>query len=248
MACNPCDSRRGFLHRTARLGLAAAGMSTLTSEALADMLATPRLTEGPFYPDRMPLDTDNDLVIVGDSISPALGQITHLSGRVLSKAGEPLRNAVVEVWQVDHNGAYLHTADRNARRDANFQGYGRFLTDAAGRYYFRTIKPTPYPGRTPHIHVAVSLSGRRVLTSQFFTAGERQNQRDGIYRSLSDEERRLVTLNYQPLEESKIGELMAEGDLVIGRTPAEDEQGRFPGVVAAREAGSRRGAPGGRAE
>lgn len=231
-------SRRLFLRNTARLGAAAAGLAGLPSGALADLLATPRMTEGPFYPDSLPLDTDNDLLIVNDAIDHAVGEITHLSGRALSAAGEPLRNAVIEIWQVDNHGVYLHSGSNGAgNRDKNFQGYGRFLTDSQGRYYFRTIKPVPYPGRTPHIHVGVSQNGHRVLTTQFFVKGEPQNQRDGILRSLTDAQRDSVVVDFRPLEGSKLGELTAECDLVLGRTPAENEEGKFPGVVARPEFG-----------
>src|SRR5215204_5234283 len=128
------STRRNFLARSV-LGGAAIAFATPGAFAEA-LLRTPRQTEGPFYPDHLPLDTDNDLIIVNDSITPAVGKITHLSGRLLDSKGEPIRNAVVEIWQVDGNGVYLHTASRNARRDANFQGFGRFLTGSTGDYYF----------------------------------------------------------------------------------------------------------------
>lgn len=151
----PFVRRREFLSLSARTA-AAATLATTPAAVLADLLATPRLTEGPFYPDKLPLDTDNDLLIVNEATAHGLGEITHLSGRVLSRAGEPIRGAVVEIWQCDSEGAYLHSrGESREARDANFQGYGRFLTDSSGAYYFRTIKPVPYPGRTPHIHFAV---------------------------------------------------------------------------------------------
>src|SRR5262249_54776532 len=116
------------------------------------LIQTPRQTEGPFYPNKMPLDTDNDLLIINDAITPAVGTITHLSGRILDNHGQPIRSALVEIWQCDNNGAYLHTGTGNAdKRDTNFQGFGRFMTGSTGEYFFRTIKPVPYPGRTPHI-------------------------------------------------------------------------------------------------
>ena len=80
-----------------------------------ELIRTPRQTEGPFYPDHLPLDTDNDLIIVNDSLTPASGEITHLSGRILDGRGDPIRNALVEIWQVDNNGVYLHSA-RQARQ------------------------------------------------------------------------------------------------------------------------------------
>ena len=68
----------------------------------AELGKTPRMTEGPFYPDKLPLDTDNDLLIVNDDITPAIGEVTLLSGRILDAHGEPIRNALVEIWQADN--------------------------------------------------------------------------------------------------------------------------------------------------
>lgn len=233
--------RRRFLSTAGAWGASVTGAAMLPSEVLAELLASPQMTEGPFYPDRLPLDTDNDLLVINESTVHALGEITHLSGKVLSRAGEPLRNAVVEIWQADQNGAYLHSRTNNAdRRDSNFQGYGRFLTDSTGRYQFRTIKPVPYPGRTPHIHVAVSQSGHRTLTTQLFVPGEAQNARDGIYQRLSAPEQELVTMRFQSVTDSPRVEHLATCDLVIGRTPAEGDDGQFPGVMA-RPEGDRRG-------
>lgn len=189
---------------------------------MAEQLAqTPRMTEGPFYPDRLPLDTDNDLLVLNDALTPAVGQITHLTGRILDSTGKPVRNAVVEIWQVDGNGVYLHSrSGGQANRDANFQGFGRFLTGSTGEYYFRTVKPVPYPGRTPHIHYAVNQNGRRRLATQLFIAGEKQNEGDGLYRRIGDKQK-LVTTEFRPMEDSKLGELEASFDIVLGLTPAE---------------------------
>ena len=185
-----------------------------------ELTRTAALTEGPFYPDHLPLDTDNDLLVINDSINPAVGEVTYLGGRVLTQAGSPVRNALVEIWQVDHNGAYLHTGTSNAdRRDKNFQGYGRFLTDGEGRYFFRTVKPVPYPGRTPHIHFAVSRGDKRILTTQLLIAGEKQNERDGVFRNLRDEQsRKSLLAEFNPLAGSKIGELAVNWDIVLGVT------------------------------
>src|SRR5262249_26865860 len=147
--------------------------------------------EGPFYPDRLPLDTDNDLLIINNSITPAVGEITHLSGRILSVNGSPVRNAQVEIWQVDNNGAYLHSDSSNReRRDANFQGFGRCLTSSNGEYYFRTVKPVPYPGRTPHIHFKVKVRGRPDFITQLYVRGEERNARDGILNAIRDQRAR----------------------------------------------------------
>ena len=212
-------TRRGLL----RGGLALRAAALFTPGVFAEELVrTPSMTEGPFYPDRLPLDTDNDLLIVNNSITPAVGEITHLSGRVLDIHGEPVRDATVEIWQVDNRGVYLHSGSEGGqRRDANFQGFGRCVTNAQGEYRFRTIKPVPYPGRTPHIHVKVKRGDREVLTTQFFVNGHAQNRGDGILRGLRTPiERELVLVDFVPLRDSRIGELSARFDIVIGATPS----------------------------
>jgi protocatechuate 3,4-dioxygenase beta subunit len=187
----------------------------LFAERLA---ATPRLTEGPYYPDHLPLDRDNDLVIVDNRITPAVGAITHLSGRVLDSSGDPVKDATIEIWQVDNNGVYLNTRDRkHAMRDTNFQGYGTFTTASAGDYRFRTIKPVPYDDRCPHIHVRVNRGGREVLTTQIFVAGHELNKQDMVLGGLRDPyDRELVTTEFKPIAKSDIGELAARFDIVLG--------------------------------
>src|SRR5690349_22789289 len=184
------QSRRVFLS-TLTLGAAAFTTRGLFAD---ELFRTPRQTEGPFYPDKLPLDTDNDLLIINDGITPAVGEVTHLTGKILDARGNPVRNALVEIWQCDNKGVYIHTEDSSRReRDKNFQGFGRFLTGSRGEYYFRTIKPVPYPGRTPHIHVKVKKDGRELLTTQLFINGHPQNRTDGVFAGIRDPfERQLV--------------------------------------------------------
>jgi protocatechuate 3,4-dioxygenase beta subunit len=214
----PPEDRRRFLARVGCVTLFFAAPGAF-AEALVH---TPRQTEGPFYPDKLPLDTDNDLIILNDSLTPASGAITWLSGRILDAKGDPLRNATVEIWQCDAQGVYLHgNSNDAARRDAHFQGFGRFLTVASGEYLFRTIKPVPYPGRTPHIHFAVKLKGREKFTTQCYIAGEPQNERDGVLRGIRDAKaRESVIVPFTPLKNSAAGELAARFDIVLGFTPA----------------------------
>src|SRR5438094_6381169 len=110
---HPDLTRRNFLRS---LGVGAA-LFTVPGAFAEELMRTPRQTEGPFYPDHLPLDTDNDLIIVNDALTPAAGEITHLSGRILDARGAPIRNALVEIWQVDNNGVYLHSGDKHAKRD-----------------------------------------------------------------------------------------------------------------------------------
>jgi protocatechuate 3,4-dioxygenase beta subunit len=211
------SSRRRFLQN---FTLGAAGLWVPGAFA-EDLLLTPKQTEGPFYPVDLPLDTDNDLIILNDGLTPALGNVTHLSGRVTDVKGEPIRNALVEIWQVDHEGVYLHKgSDRTDKRDKNFQGFGRFLTGSTGEYYFRTIKPVPYPGRTPHIHVAVKMKGREKWTTQCYIKGEPQNDTDGVLRGIKDEKQRAsVIVDFAPIPNVKTGELAARFDIIMGFTP-----------------------------
>ena len=212
----PDLTRRRFL----RSLTAGAAFFTVPGAFAAELLRTPSQTEGPFYPDHLPLDTDNDLIIVNDTLTPAVGEITHLNGRILDSRGDPIRNALVEIWQVDNNGVYLHSGDKHASRDKNFQGFGRFLTGSTGEYYFRTIKPVLYPGRTRHIHFAIKMKGHDKWTTQCYVKGEPQNERDGIYKSIADPKaRESVTIDFTPIKNSRAGELAAKFDLVLGFTP-----------------------------
>jgi protocatechuate 3,4-dioxygenase, beta subunit len=211
---------------------------------------TARMTEGPFYPDRLPLDTDNDLLIINDALTPAVGEITHLTGRILTASGDPVRNAFVEIWQVDHEASYLHTGGRQEQFDANFQGYGRFLSDSTGRYYFRTIKPVPYTlnntFRAPHIHMALSRGGRRILTTQLHVRGHADNERDPLLRQIRDsQDVETVLADFAPLPGSRIGELSATFDLVVGATLQELEDTSPTGGLARPERMGGRGGRGG---
>ncbi|MBI3469583.1 MAG: intradiol ring-cleavage dioxygenase, partial [Planctomycetes bacterium] len=133
----------------------------------------------------------------------------------------PVRGGVIEIWQCDGNGVYLHTNSGNREQlDGNFQGFGRFLTASTGEYYFRTIKPVPYPGRTPHIHFKIKRGGKELLTTQCYVKGEPRNERDGVFRGIRDTKARdAVLVEFAPMKDSRIGELAAWFDIVLGLTP-----------------------------
>jgi protocatechuate 3,4-dioxygenase, beta subunit len=224
------STRRQLIHTLAL------GAATLAAPgAFAQAIATAVTGDGPFYPDRLPLDTDNDLLIVNDGLTSAVGDITHFTGRLFAENGAPVRNAFIEIWQSDVNGSYIHTQGRNDKVDANFQGYGRFLTDAEGRYYFRTIKPVPYTlqgqFRAPHIHVAVSKAGRRIMATQALVKGHEANARDLITQRMKNQQL-LDTLlvEYRPLPGSTLGELTANFDIRLGVTAQELGDGRIGGI------------------
>jgi protocatechuate 3,4-dioxygenase beta subunit len=208
--------RRKFLEKMAFM-TAAFSTPGLFAEGLT---RTARQAEGPFYPDKLPLDTDNDLLLINDAITPAVGEITHLTGQILSHTGEPVRNAVVEIWQADSTGSYIHSKGHKEKIDKNFQGFGRFLTGSKGEYYFRCIKPTKYVGRAPHIHFAINKHGQRILTTQLYIKGDPRNEKDFLFnQAKTPEAKATLVTDFKPIEESKTGELAANWNVILGHTP-----------------------------
>jgi protocatechuate 3,4-dioxygenase beta subunit len=205
------------------IGLAAAASSLqipgAAGGAQTPLAATPRQTEGPFYPVDWAGDVDNDLVVVKGEAAKALGQVLHVEGRVLNLSGRAVAGAAVEIWQCDANGVYRHPGDegRGRRRDAAFQGRGRTLADAAGSYRFRTIRPVPYGWRTPHIHFKVEPPDGRALITQMYVFGEALNARDGVLNGIRDPRQRdTVIVRLEPAERLEAGALAASFDIVLG--------------------------------
>lgn len=190
------------------LALGAAAVAPLwPTPVLADEHPpTPSMTEGPFYPRRLPADADGDLTRVAGQAGAARGTILDVTGRVLDRRGAPRPGARIEIWQCDAEGHYHHVGEPEERIDRNFQGFGAVAADAEGRYRFRTIRPVPYSGRTPHIHFAVLEGGRRRLVSQMFIEGEGRNERDFLYRHLGRDARR-VTMKLDSVGEGFKGSL-----------------------------------------
>jgi protocatechuate 3,4-dioxygenase, beta subunit len=200
-----------------RRSLLIASAALLASPAaLAELLRTPRMTEGPFYPRQMPLDDDNDLTKVKGQSGVAEGEILDFAGRVLDDKGRSVKNALVEIWQCNAYGVY-HLAGDSGKLDPNFQGFGKVATDGEGRYRFRTIKPVPYSGRTPHIHYKVKSRDFGEFTSQVLIAGDPGNERDGIFRSIRGaEERKRVLMELKPAAANSGAKLATDFDIVVG--------------------------------
>ncbi len=216
MTSNP-DYRR----RLVLLGMASA---LVAGPVFASGLlrTTPRQPAGPFYPVELPLDDDNDLTQVEGRAGVAKGRLTDLSGRIVDVNGRPLSGLRIEIWQCDANGRYRHPGDRGrANLDPSFQGHGHATTDDGGRYRFRTIRPVPYPGRTPHIHVAVFPAGERPFVTQLYVSGEPRNGEDFLFKRVPAERRHLVLAEFVSTGDQGV-ELNASFDIILagsGGTP-----------------------------
>ncbi len=192
------------LTRRAMLGSGAAMGASLASGVHADEV-TPAQPEGPFYPTLMQADRDADLTRVDGQSGIALGEIVDVSGIVTDLDGVPIEGAIVDIWQANAAGRYVHERDPNpAPLDPNFQGWAVMTTDAEGRYGFRTVRPGAYPAggswmRPPHIHYRVSKRGFHELTTQMYFAGETLNTGDRLLAPLSPEEQaRLIAERAAP--------------------------------------------------
>jgi protocatechuate 3,4-dioxygenase beta subunit len=172
------------------------------AQAQGALAATPTQTLGPFYPRNAaerPKETDNDLIADDGRRVLTRGTPIFLTGRVLNRRGDAIAGAAIEIWQCDANAVYHHPAGgAEAERDPHFQGYGVMSTGADGAFHFRTIRPVPYPGRTPHIHVRVAAAGAGSLSTQLYLPDAPGNRNDVIYRRLSESERNAVALRLVP--------------------------------------------------
>jgi protocatechuate 3,4-dioxygenase, beta subunit len=149
--------------------------------------------EGPVFGADSVEAHDADLTVSG-SAEP-LGERIVVTGRVLDEDGRPIQNALIEIWQSNAAGRYLHDIDRHpAPLDPNFTGAGRCLTDDDGRYRFVTVKPGAYPWgnhenawRPAHIHF--SLFGRMFtqrLVTQMYFPGDPLFEYDPIFQAVRD--------------------------------------------------------------
>jgi protocatechuate 3,4-dioxygenase, beta subunit len=218
-------SRRRMLEMALGLGggilLGGANGSVIAQEA--KRLITWPLPLGPFYPQIKLLDQDADLTMITGKPRRAEGKVIHLMGRVMNLKGEPVSGVKVEIWQTDSKGRYVHPTDENpVPADPNFQGYATQITDAEGRYRFKTVKPAAYPVlfltntlRTPHIHFEVSGKIDRVVTQMFFP-NEPLNAQDGSYGRLKLEYKEAALAKIlPPTKELEPDSVIAVWDIVL---------------------------------
>jgi protocatechuate 3,4-dioxygenase beta subunit len=199
--------RRRLLITSTASGVAA--VATLALPALASSRrALAAMTDGPFYPPRRwresgPLagDWDADLTRVqrAGRVLSARGEHLGLQLRVADTQDRLIDQAEVEFWQCDALAQYRHpdVGLTPGRYDEGFQGFGLARSGKDGSLSLRTIKPVPYPGRTPHIHVKLRHPAFGELTSQLFVAGDPGNARDFLWRAVPQADRAALELSLQ---------------------------------------------------
>ena len=215
-------SRRQLLRASIMLGGLSFCPSIIASHAQTLLKRTPEQVLGPFYPVLRTVDRGADLTTRPGKPGHAQGQVIHLMGRVLTPGGEPVSAAKVEIWQANTHGRYVHPSDINpAPLDPNFEGHGVQLTDAEGRFRFKTIKPGAYPTgvgdwiRPPHIHFDVSGHVNRLVTQMYFE-GEALNDKDQIRQSITCKECLTAKL-VPPTKELEPDSLVAIWEIVLRR-------------------------------
>src|ERR1700692_3739452 len=185
--------RREILMMSAVLAGAGVAFSPKLAAAEATLQRTPDQILGPFYP-LSQLPQTSDLTQIPGRSGRAKGQVLNVMGRVLNVAGEPVRDAKVEVWQANSYGRYTHPSDPNpAPLDPNFEGSAVLATDVEGRYRFKTIKPVAYPAgpdrmRPAHIHFQVSGRQDKIVTQMYFE-NDPYNAADPFLNSVGGAER-----------------------------------------------------------
>lgn len=192
------------------LGLLVTGSK---AQALLDncgITPTPRQPLGPFYPVTYPLDSNADLTFIDGKLGKAIGQTIFIGGVVTNEDCNPIKGAVVEIWQACVSGRYNHPSDTSDNQlDENFQYFGRVITNEKGEYLFKTIKPGTYLAsetwiRPPHIHFKVSLRGYKELVTQSYFAGDELNAKDEILRQLSISEQDKVIVDFKRNEKNEL--------------------------------------------
>jgi protocatechuate 3,4-dioxygenase beta subunit len=211
-----CSRRSVLLNSGGFAAFAALGGAAAAAEALR---RTPTQVLGPFYPLEKPLDADADLTVVKGRSGRASGQVVHVVGRVLNVAGDPVTGARIEIWQANTHGRYAHPSDHNpAPLDPNFQGYASLLTDAEGRYRFKTIKPAPYPagGRMRPAHIHFDISGRRNrLITQLYFPGDSLLGRDPVVAAAAENAKLLIADVRPSTPDLEPDSLLAHWDIVL---------------------------------
>ena len=175
--------------------LIASGTFLFAKSSFSGTLKTPWQSAGPFYPDWEPDDLDNNLVNIGLRGVDAEGIKLDIFGTITNPEYKPLSDLIIEIWQTDKNGIYIHSsAPDQKKRDKNFQGFGKTKSDINGSFEFRTILPAAYFGRPPHIHLLVKDEFSIKLITQLYFENHPLNESDFLFKKMNPEEKKINTL------------------------------------------------------
>jgi protocatechuate 3,4-dioxygenase alpha subunit len=170
-------------------------------------------TVGPYF--KIGLTRSLANVLVEDATE---GRRIRVEGRVLDGEGQPVVDAMIEIWQANTHGRYDHPEDgQDKPLDPAFKGFGRTETDAEGRYWFATIKPGPVPGpgntlQAPHIGVVVFARGMPIHTyTRIYFADEAANATDPVLTSIADGGRRGTLITGLDGDASYIFDIVLQG-------------------------------------
>jgi protocatechuate 3,4-dioxygenase beta subunit len=187
--------------------------------------ATPAQMQGPFYPQALPLDQDNDLTQVRGRTGRARGVVTDIGGVVVDLRGQPVADVAIEIWQVNGYGRYHHPDDESDLPvDPNFQGFGHTVTARDGAYRFRTIRPLPYPGRAPHIHFALKGRGFGPFYTQMYLAGAPENATDFLLTRVRDPRERDLLIVALEGPSDGAAPMTGRFDIVLGHALLQRER------------------------
>ena len=190
---------------------------TMAATPIEVTYVTPSQAEGPYYTVDKPADRDNDLVTLAGATSLPIGDILAFTGNLYDATGQPVAGAIVEIWQTDSNGIYLHPGDPStAERDMNFQFYGESPTAVDGSYSFRTILPGQYEPRPRHIHVKVKLDGRELLTTQFYFASDDSRLADSLFAGAGAEAEAMIMSVTEGVDAAGNPILTGVRDIILG--------------------------------
>ena len=216
---DPIAAKRNPTRRQVTRWLASLPLLSLSTGLLVPLVGhaatlrpTPTDDLGPFYPLDWDGDIDGDLTrLTGSGKLAATGQRLRLGGVLRDTNGRPIVDAAIEIWQADAKGRYRHPGVDPATRDPAFQGYGRVMTDAEGRYDFLTIMPGNYGSRPPHVHFRIAQPGRPEFVTQMYFRG---NNREG--NGYAPPEREALTVDVvADRATASGGALAARFDLVL---------------------------------
>lgn len=216
--------RNAPMSRRKLLGGVAAGAGLLAAgrAAHAACVATPYQVNGPFFPVAIN-DYDWDMTHVPGRRNRAEGEVIEVRGRVLDAECKPLRGAIIDVWQANAKGRYLHPRDPNPEPlDPNFEGYAHLYTGEDGTWRIRTIVPGAYPVapgwvRPPHLHFKVHPATAPSITTQMYFAGHELNEKDNLYLGTPPEARGMITVAFD--ETTADGVRVGTFDLHVEKGP-----------------------------